>query len=84
MLLDNAAHAGQGILNVGTIRNLLSREFVPAETAGQVCPKLEFPQPDLEQFPAVRAWQINPYARVILKQTHLSCHATIALGEAWQ
>jgi hypothetical protein len=53
-LFRNPMHASQRTLDLGTIRNLLSREFVPAETAGQISPELQLPQPHLEQLPAMR------------------------------
>jgi hypothetical protein len=61
-------HAGQSILNLGAIRNLLSRELVPAQAADQIRPELELPQPDLEHLVAVRTGQIDPHASMILEQ----------------
>jgi hypothetical protein len=61
-------HASQSILNLGAIRNLLSRELVPAQSADQIRPELELPQPDLEHLVAVRTGQIDPHASMILEQ----------------
>lgn len=54
MLPHDRLQASQRVLNFGTIGNLLSGELVPAQTAGQVCPKLKLPYPDLEYLPTVR------------------------------
>ena len=67
-LLHNPVHASQSILNLGAIRNLLSRELVPAQPTGQIRPELELPQPDLEHLVAVRTGQIDPHASMILEQ----------------
>jgi len=63
-LLHNPAHARQRVLDLGTMGNLLGRELVPAQTAGQIRPELELAQPDLEQLPTVRAGQPDPCAPV--------------------
>jgi hypothetical protein len=67
-LLHNPVHASQSILNLGAIRNLLSRELVPAQSADQIRPELELPQPDLEHLVAVRTGQIDPHASMIFEQ----------------
>jgi hypothetical protein len=65
-------HASQRFLNLGTIRNLLSREFVPAQPTGQIRPELKLPQPDFERLPTARAGQVNPCAPVIFEQAATS------------
>jgi hypothetical protein len=69
---DNHLHAAQRVLNLGKAGNLLGRELMPAQTAGQICSELQLPQPHLEQLPAVRTGQINPCAPVILEQAVVS------------
>jgi hypothetical protein len=71
-LPHDCLHASQRALNLGTIRDFISRELVSAETAGQISPELQLSQPHLEQLPAVRTGEINPCASVILKQAALS------------
>jgi hypothetical protein len=66
--LHNPVHARQSILNFGTIRNLLSRELMPAQPTGQICPEAKLPQPDLEQPMAMRTSQVDPCAPVIFEQ----------------
>ncbi|MBO1908319.1 hypothetical protein J4G37_25955 [Microvirga sp. 3-52] len=61
-------HASQSLLNLGAIRNVLSRELVPAQPTDQIRPELELPQPDLEHLLAVGTGQINPHASMILEQ----------------
>jgi hypothetical protein len=65
-------HASQSILNLGAIRNLLSRELVPAQAADQIRPEPELPQPDLEHLVATRTGQIDPCAPVIFEQAATS------------
>jgi hypothetical protein len=67
-LLDDLLHAGQRLLNLGTIGNLPRVEFVPAQSADQIRPELKLPQPDLEHLVAVRTGQIDPHASMILEQ----------------
>ena len=67
-LPDNHLHAAQRVLNLGTTRNLLSRELVPAQPADQIGSELQLAQPDLEQLQAMRTGQIDPCAPVILEQ----------------
>jgi hypothetical protein len=72
LLLYNPVHASQRVLNLGTTGNLLGRELVPAQAAGQIGPELQLAQPDLEELPAVRTGQIDPCAPVILEQAAFS------------
>jgi hypothetical protein len=65
-------HASQSILNFGAIRNLLSRELVPAQPTGQIRPELKFPQPDLEHLLAVGTGQIDPCAPKIFEHAAFS------------
>jgi hypothetical protein len=65
-------HASQSILNLGAIRNVLSRELVPAQAAGQISSEPQLPQPDLEQLLATRTGQIDPCAPVIFEQAATS------------
>jgi hypothetical protein len=67
-LLDDLLHAGQRVLNLGTIGNLPRVEFVPAQAAGQISSEPQLPQPDLEQLLATRTGQIDPCASMILEQ----------------
>jgi hypothetical protein len=67
-LLHNPVHARQSILNFGTIRNLLSRELMPAQPTGEICPEAKLPQPDLEPLLAVRTSQVDPCAPMIFEQ----------------
>jgi hypothetical protein len=53
-MLHNSVHVSEHVLNLGTPENLLSRELMPAETAGQICFELQLSQADLEQPPALR------------------------------
>ena len=71
-LLRNLLHARQRLLNLRTIGDLPGGEFVPAQPTGQIGPKLQFPQPDLELLLAVGTGQINPCAPKILKQATFS------------
>jgi hypothetical protein len=57
---------------------------VPAQPTGQICPEVQFPQPDLEQLPAAGTGQIDPRAPVILKQAAFSDRAPSRSREAWQ
>jgi hypothetical protein len=70
--LHNPVDASQRVLNLGTIGDLPGGEFVSAQTAGQIGPKVKFPQPDLEQLLAVGTGQIDPCAPVILEHAALS------------
>ena len=60
------------ILNLGAIRNVLSRELVPAQAAGQISSEPQLPQPDLEQLLATRTGQIDPCAPVIFEHATTS------------
>jgi hypothetical protein len=42
-LPHDCLHASQRVLNLGTIRDFISRELVSAETAGQISPELQLP-----------------------------------------
>ncbi len=67
-LLDDLLHAGQRVLNLGTIGNLPRVEFVPAQAAGQISSEPQLPQPDLEQLLATRTGHIDPCDSMILEQ----------------
>jgi hypothetical protein len=67
-LPHDCLHASQRVLNLGTTGNLLGRELVPAQTAGQIRSELELAQPHLEQLSAMRTRQIDACAPVILEQ----------------
>ena len=53
-LLHNPVHARQRVLDFRTVGDLLGRELVLAQAAGQIRPKLQLAQPDLKELPAVR------------------------------
>jgi hypothetical protein len=70
-LLHDLLHPSQRVLNLGTIGDLPGGEFVSAQTAGQIGPKVKFPQPDLEHLVAVRTGQSDPHASMIFEQVAL-------------
>jgi hypothetical protein len=71
-LLHDLLHASQRLLNLGAIGDLPGGEFVSAQTAGQIGPKVKFPQPDLEHLLAVGTGQSDPCAPEILEHAAFS------------
>jgi len=57
---------------------------MPAQPTHQIGPEVQFPQPDLEQLPAVGTGQIDPGAPMILEQTSSSVAGSSGHLEAWQ
>lgn len=55
LLCDDPVHSGKRLLNLGAIGDILGRELVTAQAAGQLGPELELSQTDLEQLSALRA-----------------------------